>query len=74
MSRLRAFKFNGGKATDICNLIKENKKEKKIEIKIEKIFKRCKTKNLYPEAREVMPALKSDKINRTYMAVKPYPF
>ena len=74
MSRLRAFKFNGGKAADIYNLIKENKKEKRIEIKTEKIFKRSKTKNLYPEAREVMPALKSGKVNGTYMAVKAYAF
>jgi hypothetical protein len=32
MSRLRAFKFNGGKAADICELIKRNKKEKVIEL------------------------------------------
>lgn len=74
MSRLRAFKFNGGKATDICNLIKNNKKEKKIEIQTEKIFKRSKTKTLYPEAREVMPALKGGKVSGTYTAVKAYAF
>ena len=40
MSRMRAFKFNGGKAEDIYILIKEKKKDKKIEIKTERIFKR----------------------------------
>jgi len=74
MSRMRAFKFNGGKAEDIYKLIKQKKKDKKIEIKTERIFKRSKTKNLYPEAKEVLPALKSGKVNGTYRAIKAYAF
>ena len=74
MSRMRAFKFNGGKSQDIYKLIKEKKKDKKIEIKTEKIFKRSKTKRLYPEAKEVLPALKNGKVSGTYRAIKAYAF
>ena len=74
MSRLRAFKFNGGKVIDICDLIKENKKEKKVKIQTERIFKRSKVKSLYPEAKEVMPSLKGGKVGGTYTAVKAYAF
>ncbi|MCF8008304.1 MAG: ISLre2 family transposase [Halanaerobiales bacterium] len=74
MSRMRAFKFNGGKAEDIYKLIRQKKKDKKIAIKTEKIFKRSKTKTLYPAAKEVLPALKSGKVNGTYRAIKAYAF
>ena len=70
MSRMRAFKFNGGKVQDIYKLIRQKKKNKRFEIKTEKIFKRSKTKNLYPEAKEVLPTLKSGKVNGTYRAIK----
>src|SRR6056297_2062859 len=70
MSRMRAFKFNGGKVQDIYKLIRKKKKNKRFEIKTEKIFKRSKTKNLYPEAKEVLPTLKSGKVNGTYRAIK----
>ena len=74
MSRLRSFKFNGGKAADIYNLIKQRKKEQKIEIKVNEIFKRSRNKNLYPEAKEVIPALRKGKATGTYRAVKAYAF
>ncbi|MFO7814919.1 MAG: hypothetical protein R6V14_04190 [Halanaerobiales bacterium] len=53
---------------------RDKKKDKKIEIKTERIFKRNKTKNLYPEAKEVLPASKSGKVNGTYRAIKAYAF
>jgi len=37
---MRAFKFNGGKVQDIYKLIRQKKKDKRIEIKTERIFKR----------------------------------
>ena len=70
MSQMRTFKFNGGKAEDIYKLIRQKKKDKRIEIKTERIFKRSQTKNLYPEAKEVLPSLKSGKVNGTYRAIK----
>src|SRR6056297_2309661 len=74
MSRLRAFKFNGGKAADICELIKRNKKEKVIDLQTQKMLKRNTGRYLYPEPKEVMPAVKRGLIDGTYRAVKGYAF
>jgi len=74
MSRLRAFKFNGGKAADICELIKRNKKEKVIDLQTQKMLKRNTGRYLYPEPKEVMPAVKRGLVDGTYRAVKAYAF
>ena len=74
MSRLRAFKFNGGKTADICKLLKRNKKEKVIDLQTQKMIKRKTGRSLYSEPKEVMPALKRGLIDGTYRAVKSYAF
>ncbi len=74
MSRLRAFKFNGGTAADICKLLKRNKKEKVIEMQTQKMIKRNTGRYLYPEPKEVMPAIKRGLVDGTYRAVKAYAF
>jgi len=55
-------------------LIRQKKKDKRIGIKTERIFKRSKTKNLYPEAKEVLSALNNGKVSGTYRAIKAYAF
>src|SRR6056297_319574 len=74
MSRLRAFKFNGGTAADICRLLKRNKKEKVIELQTQKMIKRKTGRSLYAEPKEVMPAIKRGLVDGTYRAVKAYAF
>jgi len=69
-----AFKFNGGKAADICELIKRNKKEKVIDLQTQKMLKRNTGRYLYPEPKEVMPAVKRGLVDGTYRAVKAYAF
>jgi len=74
MSRLRAFKFNGGTAANICKLLKRNKKEKVIELQTQKMIKRKTGRSLYAEPKEVMPAIKRGLVDGTYRAVKAYAF
>lgn len=70
MSRLRAFKYNGGNKKKIYEILKRKVKVKKLKIKTEKILNRKKKRNLYPEAKEIIPALSKGKRTGLFRAVK----
>ena len=74
MSRLRAFKFNGGSKKDILRLIVQKKREKKKQQTIENIFAKkpshSKLINKYGDKKENIPTLRRGKVRGTYQAVK----
>jgi len=73
MSKLRAFKFNGGSSKDILELIEGRKKKKKKRNLIEKMTAKKPShsllKNKYGEKKENVPVLKRGKKNGSFQAV-----
>lgn len=74
MSRLRAFKYNGGTKKELYEILKRNVKVKKLEIKTGKMLNKKKQKSLLPKAKETIPALKKGKVTATFRAVKSLAF
>jgi len=74
MSKLRAFKFNGGTRKEILELIKERKRNKRKQKIIGKISSQKPSKNSlinkYGEKKENVPALRRGKRDGTYHLMK----
>ena len=72
MARLRAFKYNGGKREDLYKLFELKEKEKRIQMRRERIIDHRKT--LFPVAKETVPALRKGKVNGLQRAIKSLAF
>ena len=72
MARLREFKYNGGKREDLYKLFELKEKEKRIQMRTERIIDHRKT--LFPVAKETVPALRKGKVNGLQRAIKSLAF
>jgi len=70
MARLRAFKYNGGKKSDIKKLLEKKKKVKKLKLQTEKILEKGSKRSLYSNPKETIPALKKGKVTGLFKALK----
>lgn len=74
MARLRAFKYNGGTREKLYEILNCKKKTQKLKIKREKFLEEINKKLLYPEAKEIMPAIRRGKVDATFNAIKSLAF
>ncbi|SDL88876.1 hypothetical protein SAMN04488692_1111 [Halarsenatibacter silvermanii] len=75
MSRLRAFRFNGGNRNDILELIRRNRREKRIEETVKKVagggtYQSSSLTSALGERKQNIPALKKGERNAIYHLMK----
>ncbi|MBM7624962.1 UPF0236 family transposase-like protein, partial [Sporohalobacter salinus] len=70
ISKLRAFKYNGGTKEQIYQSLSKNRAEKQRKIKEQKLLSKKQKKWLYPQAKETVPVLSKGKVTGLFKAVK----